>query len=108
MLKLSCLGHPSLRSSEPDASDDFSRVVAERASTFFYVEALTHPAAQFQWKRVFNNGSHVDLPSIDKETSSNLTFNDVTMHDFGNYSVSAFNSIGRWEDIEFKLLAISE
>ena len=98
-------GSPSLAASEPD---DLKHWAEEGDNVFFYVEVLTHPAAQFQWRRVFTNGSHVDLPSVDTDTSSNLTLNSVSMDDFGFYTVSASNIIGHWPDVEFELRSLSE
>jgi hypothetical protein len=101
-------GSPSLARSDPSESEDFTRLVEEGDNTFFYVEALTHPAAQFQWRRLFSNGSYLILPSLDTDTSSILTLDDVTVFHIGRYSVSAVNAIGHWEDIVFQLLPLSE
>jgi hypothetical protein len=99
------LGSPSLATWVPE---DRIQGVVLGDSTFFYVEALTHPAAQFQWRRVFDNGTHINLPSDSADNSSRLTFHNVAVHDFGNYSVSAFNSIGRWGDVTFELRSQSK
>ncbi|ELU11669.1 hypothetical protein CAPTEDRAFT_209016 [Capitella teleta] len=38
--------------------------VTEGASVYFFVEALSHPTPDFQWKRTFNNKITVNLPSV--------------------------------------------
>ncbi|ELT91319.1 hypothetical protein CAPTEDRAFT_227099 [Capitella teleta] len=82
--------------------------VAEGASVFFFVEAISHPTPDFQWKRTFNNGTTVNLPSDDSGNKSNLTITNIKMEDFGNYTVSANNYIGRWEAIKFELRALNK
>ncbi|ELU08609.1 hypothetical protein CAPTEDRAFT_191124 [Capitella teleta] len=80
--------------------------VTEQASVYFFVEALSHPTPDFQWKRTFNNGTSVNLPSEDSGNKSNLTISNIKIKDFGYYTVSAQNIIGRWEDVEFELRAL--
>ncbi|ELU18147.1 hypothetical protein CAPTEDRAFT_229391 [Capitella teleta] len=82
--------------------------VTEGASVYFFVEALSNPIPDFQWKRTFNNGTNVNLPSDDSGNKSNLTITNIKMEDFGNYTVSAQNLIGRWEDVEFELRAVGK
>ncbi|ELT93893.1 hypothetical protein CAPTEDRAFT_195627 [Capitella teleta] len=80
--------------------------VTEGASVYFFVEALSHPTPDFQWKRTFNNGTNVNLPSDDSGNKSNLTITNIKIEDFCNYTVSAHNNIGHWEDVEFELRAL--
>ncbi|ELU16934.1 hypothetical protein CAPTEDRAFT_124975, partial [Capitella teleta] len=94
---------PALQMAFPD---DRIHGVTEGASVYFFVEALSHPTPNFQWKRTFNNGTTVNLPSDDSGNKSNLTITNIEMEDFGNYTVSAHNNIGRWEDIKFELRAL--
>uniref|UniRef100_X1ZS64 Ig-like domain-containing protein n=1 Tax=Capitella teleta TaxID=283909 RepID=X1ZS64_CAPTE len=94
---------PSVQVTYPE---DRIHGVTEGASVYFFVEALSHPTPNFQWKRTFNNGTTVNLPSDDSGNKSNLTITNIEMEDFGNYTVSAHNNIGRWEDIKFELRAL--
>ncbi|ELU13355.1 hypothetical protein CAPTEDRAFT_186029 [Capitella teleta] len=73
--------------------------VEEGDSVYFMVEAFSNPAPDFQWKRIFNNGTNINIPSEDSGNKSNLTISDITIEDFGTYAVSAQNEKGRWEDV---------
>ncbi|ELU18137.1 hypothetical protein CAPTEDRAFT_229386 [Capitella teleta] len=94
---------PTLQMAFPE---DRIHGVTEGASVYFFVEALSHPTPDFQWKRTFNNGTNVNLPSHDSGNKSNLTITNIKIEDFGNYTVSAHNYIGHWEDIKFELRAL--
>ncbi|ELU12979.1 hypothetical protein CAPTEDRAFT_198478, partial [Capitella teleta] len=98
-----CEDSPAVQVTFPE---DRIHGVAEGASVYFFVEALSHPTADFQWKRTFNNGTTVNLTSDDCGNKSNLTITNIKMEDLGNYTVSAHNDIGRWEDVKFELREI--
>ncbi|ELU13359.1 hypothetical protein CAPTEDRAFT_186033 [Capitella teleta] len=82
--------------------------LTEGASVYFFVEALSHPPPDFQWKRIYSNGTTLNRSSDDSGNMSNLTISNISMEDLGNYTVSAHNEIGRWEDIKFELREIAE
>ncbi|ELU15083.1 hypothetical protein CAPTEDRAFT_187820 [Capitella teleta] len=96
---------PTLQMAFPE---DRIHGVTEGASVYFFVEARSHPSPDFQWKRTFNNGTNVNLPSDNSGNKSNLTITNIKMEDFDNYTVSAHNNIGHWEDIKFELRALDK
>ncbi|ELU16509.1 hypothetical protein CAPTEDRAFT_185471 [Capitella teleta] len=100
-IKVKC--SPSMQTVIPE---DRIHSVTEGASADFFVEALSNPTPDFQWKRTFNNGTTVNLPSEDSGNKSNLTISNIKIKDFGYYTVSAQNIIGQWEDVEFELRAL--
>ena len=52
---------------------------------------------------MFTNGTMIDIPSEDNDYQSELHFPNVSMSDFGNYTVSARNEIGQSVDVMFHL-----
>ncbi|ELT87643.1 hypothetical protein CAPTEDRAFT_201578 [Capitella teleta] len=91
---------PRLQAALPE---DRIQLATVGASVYFLVEALSHPTPNFQWKRIFSNGTTMNLPSDDSGNKSNFTISHIKIEDFGNYSVSAYNEIGRWEDVMFEI-----
>ena len=80
--------------------------VTEGSKAHFFVEAHSNPAANFQWRYMSENGTFINIPSKSYDNFSNLTIFNITDEDFGNYSVSAHNEIGQWEDVIFELRAL--
>ena len=77
----------------------------EGDSVYFSVEADCYPPPQFKWKRVDSNGTIIEMSSENNGFQSNLTFSNVSMSDFGNYTVSAENEVDSSADEMFFLQA---
>ena len=99
-LFFSISGAPSVTRIIPE---DGIRGVTKGTFSYFFVEALSYPAPVFQWKRIFANGTSINIPSQSYGNLSNLTISYIKYEDFGRYSVSAHNEIGRWKDVMFEL-----
>ncbi|ELU13146.1 hypothetical protein CAPTEDRAFT_202587 [Capitella teleta] len=99
IIKVKCA--PSVLATFPE---DRMHNASTGGSVSFSVDVLAYPAPEFQWRRILSNGSAVNLPSEDSDNRTTLTINKVKIEEYGNYYVSAYNSIGRWEDVLFQLV----
>lgn len=94
-------GPPSFRSADPPG---FKHGGKTGEAVSFLVIAWSYPAAQFQWTHIMDDSMSIDLPSDNTDTQSKLTIQIEGKENYGNYSVAASNSLGKWEDITFFLV----
>lgn len=75
-------------------------------SATFQVVVDSKPAAEFQWRRLYDNNTH-SLPNVESTDQGNVTITSIREEDMGKYQVIVTNPHGNLH-VTFSLVPESE